>query len=102
MQVLSLVFKLPTRPVLMATDGPGSSTCSFRYWLMYAALLNIILYFMILQTLRNICTSLNQTMSQIEAISHQAPDKSILQTSSCLDVVLKRGPLSHLSRRQSL
>ena len=39
MQFLSLVSELPTRPVLMATDGPRSSTVSFCSWLMYAALL---------------------------------------------------------------
>lgn len=39
MQFLSLVFELPTRPVLMATDGPRSSTYSFCCLLIYAALL---------------------------------------------------------------
>lgn len=39
MQFLSLVFELPTRPVLMATDGPRSSVNSLCSLLMYAALL---------------------------------------------------------------
>lgn len=105
MQFLSLVFELPTRPVLMAADGPRSSTRSFCCLLMYAALLK---HYSVFYDLADIGGGGNLYISEPNLVSNSALSNYLFQSGFvCLNkwhigrrfrIIVVFGQLKHLGR----